>query len=169
MNSIDQVPQREAINGKTVSNGVERWYKDGFLHREDGPAIIWPDNDMQWWLNGKLHRDDGPAVISRYAERWYRHGIAHREDGPAVVWDDGEEWYRYGELHREGGPACINNESHTWYWHGDLHREDGPAVIWSDGSFEFALHEEIYDSVSDWLADLDVCDEEKLLLKLIWD
>jgi len=28
------------------------WYKDGELHREDGPAII-SDGSEEWYLNGK--------------------------------------------------------------------------------------------------------------------
>lgn len=35
--------------------------KDGFSHREDGPAIITP-NYIVYRFNGKLHRTNGPAV-----------------------------------------------------------------------------------------------------------
>ena len=27
-----------------------RWRK---IHREDGPAVIYPDGEVEWWLNGK--------------------------------------------------------------------------------------------------------------------
>ena len=37
--------------------------KDGFLHREDGPAIEYASGVKWWMLNGKLHRDNGPAVV----------------------------------------------------------------------------------------------------------
>lgn len=42
------------------SNTVE-WYKNGFLHREDGPAF---QNEYHkvWWQNGQKHRIDGPAI-----------------------------------------------------------------------------------------------------------
>tara|TARA_B110000503_G_scaffold135395_1_gene215937 strand:+ start:1726 stop:1944 length:219 start_codon:yes stop_codon:yes gene_type:complete len=34
------------------SLGTIRWYdNDGHVHREDGPAIIWPDGDMYWCLH----------------------------------------------------------------------------------------------------------------------
>jgi hypothetical protein len=48
---------------KVFSNGTQRCYLNGNLHREDGPAVIWPDGRQFWYLNGKLHREDGPAII----------------------------------------------------------------------------------------------------------
>jgi hypothetical protein len=66
-------------------DGTKRWRnKDGHLHREDGPAIVYKDGTQFWWLNDKLHREDGPAVIfpdggeyfylidKRYTEDAYR-------------------------------------------------------------------------------------------------
>jgi hypothetical protein len=53
------------------------WYRNGQLHREDGPAIEWVDGSKEWWLNGKLHREDGPAI--EYA------------DGSKVWWLNGEK------------------------------------------------------------------------------
>lgn len=49
----------------TISDkGIERWYNENDqLHREDGPAVIYPNEVQQWYKNGKLHREDGPAVI----------------------------------------------------------------------------------------------------------
>jgi hypothetical protein len=32
-------------------------------HREDGPAIIYPDGSEEWLVKGAFHRTDGPAVI----------------------------------------------------------------------------------------------------------
>jgi hypothetical protein len=65
------------------------------------------DGKTRWYLNGKLHREDGPAV--EYAEGtkvWYQNGLLHREDGPAFEIPDGTKiWYREGKRHREGGPA----------------------------------------------------------------
>jgi hypothetical protein len=59
--------------------GTTMWYKDGALHREDGPAVK--------HING--------------GEEWYWHGELHREDGPAVKYSDGEEeWYWHGELRK---------------------------------------------------------------------
>ena len=34
----------------TVEN-CKMWYVDGKLHREDGPALIYLDGDVEWWFN----------------------------------------------------------------------------------------------------------------------
>ena len=34
-------------------NGDKKWYLNGKLHREDGPAIEWAGGRRSWWLNGK--------------------------------------------------------------------------------------------------------------------
>jgi hypothetical protein len=42
--------------------GTKRWFLNGKPHREDGPAIEYPDGSKFWYLNGKYHREDGPAI-----------------------------------------------------------------------------------------------------------
>ena len=34
--------------------GTKFWYLNGKLHREDGPAIEYPNGDGFWYLNGKM-------------------------------------------------------------------------------------------------------------------
>ena len=54
--------------------GTRRYYNSaGQLHRENGPAVEWPDGDKLWYQNGQLHRTDGPAVESfdGYREWWF--------------------------------------------------------------------------------------------------
>jgi hypothetical protein len=54
------------------SDGSKHWYLNGKLHRQDGPAIEYPNGTKYWYLNNKLHREDGPAV--EYAsghKEWY--------------------------------------------------------------------------------------------------
>lgn len=43
------------------SDGDKFWYKEGKLHRDDGPAVEWTNGDEEWYKEGKLHREDGPA------------------------------------------------------------------------------------------------------------
>jgi hypothetical protein len=59
-------------DGKHVDeDGIERWSKDGELHREDGPAVIRITSET-WYQNGKLHREDGPAVVRKNIwEEWW--------------------------------------------------------------------------------------------------
>ena len=57
---------------KISSDGTQRWYLNGVLHREGGPAVIEPEGSQSYWLNGLRHREDGPAIIySDGYEEWY--------------------------------------------------------------------------------------------------
>lgn len=48
---------------------------DAWLHREDAPAVIWPDGTQLHYEDGKLHREDGPAVHGgRGPDEWWREG-----------------------------------------------------------------------------------------------
>lgn len=84
---------------------VEKWFKDGIEHNENGPAEQWYRNgklsSSDYYKNGKLHNDNGPANINywlcegptgytdsanrKMAEIWYSNGQKHRDDGPAVI------------------------------------------------------------------------------------
>ena len=55
--------------------GNKAWYQHGFLHRKDGPAIIYPDGTQLWFYEGDLHRSDGPAIIyPDGTEKWFCYG-----------------------------------------------------------------------------------------------
>jgi hypothetical protein len=78
--------------------GNQRWYLNGKLHREDGPAII-TKNDMLWYLNGKRHREDGPAIIlyGGIEKFWWHYDMRHRIGGPAVIIYHINGYYVYEE------------------------------------------------------------------------
>ena len=38
---------------KIGPTGTKHWYFKGQYHREDGPAIEWPDGSKYWCLNGE--------------------------------------------------------------------------------------------------------------------
>ena len=44
------------------ANGTKKWYRNGNLHRDDGPAIEYAHGAKCWYQNGKLYRDDGLAI-----------------------------------------------------------------------------------------------------------
>lgn len=80
----------------------EAWYKGSYLHREDGPAMIYQDGTEIWYQNGKRHREDGPAMTvpeevaakgEQPMESWYQNGVQHREDGPAIIYPSGRKIY----------------------------------------------------------------------------
>jgi hypothetical protein len=97
-------------------------YIRGNLHREDGPAVIWNNEDCEWYYNGVLHRLDGPAVMYEGCrEEWWVNGLLHRIGGPAIRHTDTkEEWWVNGLLHREDGPAEIRaNGTAKWWINGE--------------------------------------------------
>ena len=108
------------VNEKVlVYLALKEWYKNGLLHREDGPAVVKADGTKEWYLNGKFHRVDGPAIERVNGDReWYRHGQCHREDGPAIEHADGEK---------------------AWLINDGYHREDGPAIEWANGDKMWCL------------------------------
>ena len=78
-------------NGLKVDKcGTKRWYKNGKLHREDGPAGEYANGDKYWYKNGKQHREDGPAIESVNGDKfWFKNDKWHREDGPTIERDNG--------------------------------------------------------------------------------
>ena len=121
--------------------GGHRWYKNGMLHRENGPAIQRFDGSFAFMLDNKYHRDNGqPAVVyiddgKTVREEWWFNGERHRANGPAVTTKFGEEqWYWKGQFHRDDGPAITNYEGvKCWYKHGVRHRDGGPAIVYPNG------------------------------------
>jgi hypothetical protein len=112
----------------TDIDGVQKWYKNGKLHRDgDQPAVITrPVNgDQYWYQDGKRHRDgDKPAMIllSIGSRGWYQNGKQHRDNGPSRTFADGTEfWYQNGKQHRDDGPAVTYaNGTQRWYHNGVL-------------------------------------------------
>jgi hypothetical protein len=84
---------------KVYADGTKKWYFNGKLHREDGPAIEYANGDKEWHLNGKLHREDAPAAEDVDGNKsWWLNGKLHREDGPAIEYANGDKsWYLNGK------------------------------------------------------------------------
>lgn len=119
------------------TDGTKYWYKNGKLHREDGPAIERADGTKYWYQHGQYHREDGPAIEQADgAKKWFQHGELHRDDGPAIEYPDGtKNWFKNGKLHREDGPAIeYPDGTKKWFQNGEYHREDGPAVEGANGA-----------------------------------
>ena len=69
------------IERKIDGLGTHRWYNDGELHRENGPAIEYFSGSKSWWVNGKRHRDDGPAIVRPDGSKeWWINGKEYTED-----------------------------------------------------------------------------------------
>lgn len=152
------------------SNGIQKYYKNGKLHRIRGPASMYPKlrstvtlsprgtylydtgEIMEWYTNGLLHRDDGPAYIDDIFEKYYKNGKLHRIDGPAVInKKTGEcEWHYEGRLHRneDHGPAVDHKDRKEYRNNGELHRLKGPAVI-ADGFEEWHIRGRLHRDMKD--------------------
>ena len=60
---------------KVEKDGTKKWFLNGKLHREDGPAVESSTGTKEWWLHGKRHREDGPAIeCADGAKNWFLHG-----------------------------------------------------------------------------------------------
>jgi hypothetical protein len=128
-------------------NGDKFWYKEGNLHRIDGPAIELSDGSKHWYKKNKLHRINGPAIeLSDGAKFWYKEGEYHRLNGPAIEYPDGRKfWYKEGNLHRLDGPAIeLSDGTKFWYKEGKRHRIAGPAREYSDGTKEWWIEDNFY-------------------------
>lgn len=59
-----------------ASSGIKEWRLDKQLHREDGPAVEWPDGSKEWYWNGQRHREDGPAIEwGDGSKMWYLNDV----------------------------------------------------------------------------------------------
>jgi len=87
-------------NGIRISKkDVKKYYKNGKQHREDGPAVIYPDGTVIWKIESKRHREDGPAVIYKDGRKeWWLNGKRHRVDGPAIICTNGSEKYYLNDI-----------------------------------------------------------------------
>ena len=88
-----------------------KWYKEGNLHREDGPAIEYADGTKYWYKNNLLHREDAPAIEYANGNKyWYKSGKIHREDGPAIEHYSGTiEWFLNDRIYGIGNEFTNNS------------------------------------------------------------
>lgn len=98
-------------NGKIET---ETWYDDGYIHRENGPAII------SYFKNENKENKNN----NKKSEKWYKKGKNYRE--PKIE-PTGEIVYLPSIIHyyKNG-----NKEEDVWTdEHGNTHRVNGPAII----------------------------------------
>ncbi len=163
-NALETTTKKEShfiIEGDDTK--VEVWRDDdGLLHRDSGPAVIYPDGEKEWYILGKrtrVEKPDGTVTESlnfshdqgpRYDKvtepdgtvMWFKDNDLHRTDGPAQEELDGTtQWWQNGKLHREDGPAWEKpNGNRMWLQNGDLHRIDGPAIEGPGRFMQWWLH-----------------------------
>lgn len=80
-------------------NGREDWFQNGALHRDSDKPAIEAKSFKAWYKQGNLHRTNGPAIEDSMRKEWYQEGVRHRIGEPAVVWSNGaKEWWENGVL-----------------------------------------------------------------------
>jgi hypothetical protein len=114
-------------NGKYIEDKRIVYYKNGLVHREDGPAIIFFNGDKTWYKNGKFNRINGPSIeLSNGTKCWCQNGRFHKIDGPSIEYKDGSKyWFKNGLHHRIDGPAIEYNNGHkAWYINDKKYTEE---------------------------------------------
>ena len=54
-----------------ITNLCKKYYLNGKLHREDGPAVEYTNRYKFYYLNGELHRENGPAIEYANGDKEY--------------------------------------------------------------------------------------------------
>jgi hypothetical protein len=63
---------------QTDSHQIKTWRRDWCLHREDGPAVVYPNGDLYWYQFGQPHRTDGPAIEYPAGDvYWFLNGVKY--------------------------------------------------------------------------------------------
>lgn len=132
---------------------VEEYYKNGKIHRDNGPARIEYSLDKvyseEYYKYNKLHRDNLPAVIRYFGntniiklEKYFMNGKIHRDNGPAIITYSKtgikllEEYYTHGKKKYEVKSPFLTTtntrfikEAH--FFACGFHRDEsiGPAYI----------------------------------------
>lgn len=150
-----------------ITKTCKRWYQNGELHRETGPASVetGPDGYIiaEWYQKDTLHRIDGPAQIEMYGPnastidfRWYRNGQLHNERYreiqcmpayvsiktcfiPTTILKYFTDHRNLDNTQLDPLQRVFKNDADVLKWmsKGELHRTDGPAVVYSNGTEEW--------------------------------
>lgn len=43
---------RHCDDGPCVIDGIEKWYFNDKLHRDNGPAVVYPSGEVEYWNHG---------------------------------------------------------------------------------------------------------------------
>lgn len=139
---VDQLPKNFTGKSVLINNEIriEQWFKNGKLHRLEGPAYI-------DYRDGKIRDKFFFIDDQKWSEEHFNllapMKLAVKNNTPDVDSCElgGVYFTKNGEYHREGGPAVFNSGFH-WYKEGKQHRLDGPASIWLDGREDYYLNGE---------------------------
>lgn len=81
-------------SGRDKVKNLTRNAKNQLHSINDQPSRLYENGSCDWHKNGKLHRENGPAVIDfdldmNLYEEYQRNGRIHNPNGPAQIWYNG--------------------------------------------------------------------------------
>lgn len=111
-------PQNEMLCADTIPAGYIVNLDSGYIHSDNGPAMIYPNGTIAYYCRGNIHRDEdeGPAIITASGtQKYVKHGVLHREDGPAIITGDGRKYYIIDGVHAQQTKyrTQFNIDKHT--------------------------------------------------------
>jgi hypothetical protein len=145
---------------QTMSNGARAWYRNGLLHRTNGPAIEIPlgasasfpiDDNAAIELEAARDRyhvgADGGIPQAEYdramakitikdaIQAYALDGKLHRKNGPSLVFPDGRQYFAL-DGKRQVVTHVTDRVGTTRHYDQDgrLHRDDGPAIEFANGA-----------------------------------
>jgi hypothetical protein len=120
---------------------TKKWYKEGKVHRLDGPAVEYPSGLKYWYKEGILHRKNGPAAEYPNGEKhWLQEGKKHRLDGPAIEYPDGrKKWWIEGNHYSSEILSELINSSIYLGKEKGLHDLECLRFLTEEGIQEFPI------------------------------
>ena len=56
INDWIKIPKNFTGVAEHLISGINYWFKEGNLHRDNGPAIEYINGNKEWWVEGLRHR-----------------------------------------------------------------------------------------------------------------
>lgn len=83
-NKLHSVGDEPAV---VYADGTKWWYREGLIHRDNGPAVVHPNGAQEWWLNNQRQRTEYPDSEGihpdlRGVKQFYENGVLVREEYP---------------------------------------------------------------------------------------
>lgn len=97
---------------KFYDNGMQVWFLNNRIHREDKPAVVHPNGHEEWWYNNQRHRSDGPAVTTASGEKqfWFR-GVQYNDMN---LWSNAVNARTRNTMH--GQTITLDGRTYTLYY-----------------------------------------------------
>jgi len=76
-----------------------KYYRNGKLHRDDGPAVIRPDGTQEWYKEGKLYIENRPTIIYKYgSENSYNNNKLYGNNGHDILSSRTQEYNKHEKI-----------------------------------------------------------------------